>query len=473
MKNITRFRISPHSLNSFVGLRALRAFVVTSFFGAIFATPALAADPALKQGNRVTLDGRYASLVALDTLPYDANNKLLPHYQFDKYGDAELEKLRRDNHLDDVVAPGSNEFEKQLLLMEWVHQQIEYGDPDTHGKVRDPLELLNLSRKGTVLYCECFASLYISSSASLGWVARPIDIPTHSFTEIWSNQYHKWIMMDPNGNFYAELRGVPLSAYELRKEWFEKGGKGDLLFKRGRERYECHGRSSFSMYTLLYYMYKREWLGTRPEAGGMCVKDQYSGSRSARYPTIENPAVEAYPTINQAALTLQPDGRDLRVSVKTFTPNFKTFRTRQDNGPWTDASDDGGGIHWALHSGLNLLNVASVNLFGIAGPMSTAEVYVTDKPSNELFIPADAFSAEGGGTARIRSYLDFVDPAYVLHWDTPGHTLQYTFDSPADAGLRSHPLLRLPLPPRPRTLHQRPGRAGPRALHRRPHPSLG
>jgi len=57
----------------------------------------------------------------------------------------------------------------------------------------------------------------------------------HTSTEIWSNQYRKWIMLDPTANLYVEKDGVPLDAYEIRTEWFYREGK-DLVFSIGKER---------------------------------------------------------------------------------------------------------------------------------------------------------------------------------------------------------------------------------------------
>ena len=73
----------------------------------------------------------------------------------------------------------------------------------------------------------------------MGWVdramalRRPDDIgqgsTEHTSTEIWSNQYRKWVMFDPTFAMYIEKDGVPLSAYEFRQEWFYHDGQ-DLTF---------------------------------------------------------------------------------------------------------------------------------------------------------------------------------------------------------------------------------------------------
>jgi hypothetical protein len=85
----------------------------------------------------------------------------------------------------------------------------------------------------------------------------------------------------------------------------------------------------------------------------------------------KDPAVDPYFPINQAAVTLTPDGDALRVSLKTMTPNFKTFERRIDGGEWTPTTD---AFLWRLQAGPNKLEVRSVNAFDVPGASSLIEV---------------------------------------------------------------------------------------------------
>jgi hypothetical protein len=146
-------------MNRNEAMRAAKRAGMTPLWIGLFllAAPALAAGSApapsaagegggLRSGDTIDLGGRSASVLWLDTLPY-VNNKVTQRFVFDRFGDPALEELRLKNRLDDVVATGRNEFEKQLLLMEWVNAQIEYGDPQAagKGKVREPREILRLA----------------------------------------------------------------------------------------------------------------------------------------------------------------------------------------------------------------------------------------------------------------------------------------------------------------------------------------
>jgi hypothetical protein len=84
-----------------------------------------------------------------------------------------------------------------------------------------------------------------------------------------------------------------------------------------------------------------------------------------------DPAHDPYFPINQAALTLVPEGATIQVGVKTMTPNFKTFLARVDGAEWKPVADH---FTWTPHAGANRLEVKSVNQFGVDGPVSTAEI---------------------------------------------------------------------------------------------------
>src|SRR5947209_10420682 len=90
----------------------------------------------------------------------------------------------------------------------------------------------------------------VSAAASLGWVDRPLALrrpdnrwhgsTEHTSTEIWSNQYRKWVLFDPTFAMYVLKDGsdVPLSAFEFRQEWFDRDGQNvTFVLDKDRKRY--------------------------------------------------------------------------------------------------------------------------------------------------------------------------------------------------------------------------------------------
>jgi hypothetical protein len=155
------------------------------------------------------------------------------------------------------------------------------------------------------------------------------------------------------------------------------------------------------------------------------IRDELSKGSSERGSVIKNPAVDPYFPINQAALVLAPQGAALAVKIQTLTPNFKTFSVRIDGGPWADSAAS---LTWTLHDGPNRLEAKSVNLFGLEGPLSTAElnaVPAAEAARAAIIMPAVSFSAQGGGSVRLREPEGDVPPGYVHLWFAKGHWLEW------------------------------------------------
>lgn len=112
-------------------------------------------------------------------------------------------------------------------------------------------------------------------------------------------------------------------------------------------------------------------LDARPDYGGMFItKDALcDGTQWHKRQNPADPAHDPYFPIDQAALTLVADGSSIQVSIKTLTPNFKTFLARIDHQDWKPAPDH---FTWLPHPGRSRLEVKAVNQFGVEGPVSAA-----------------------------------------------------------------------------------------------------
>jgi hypothetical protein len=285
--------------------------------------------------------------------------------------------------------------------MDWTHRQFKkFGKPSADAK--GALEILQCIKDGHTFFCAHYAKVLVSSAASLGWVDRELALrrhqgsakdgsSEHSTTEIWSNQYRKWVMLDPTSNMYLEKEGVPLNAYEIRQEWFYNDGKG-LVFVIGKERkkyrksdlpiflgtYAGFGDLKVSpdelyKYGFTAYIPNTDLMDAREDYGKMfIVKDQVcEGTKWHERTVPANPAVEPYFPIGQAALSLRVADEKIQVSLKTLTPNFREFQVRRNGGEWKQANEM---FVWAPRPGANRLEVRTLNKFGVTGPISTVEL---------------------------------------------------------------------------------------------------
>ena len=353
-----------------------------------------------KPGETFRLGNCTVKVKRMDVVPLVENVYSAVHL-FDSFENPKLRRLREQEGLDDIVAPGEDEFDRQVLLMDWVFKRFKkFGRPTS--KASGALEILKAVDEGNTFFCAHYGKVLVSAAASLGWVDRMLAMKRpagmgegateHTITEIWSNQHRKWVMLDPTFAMYVEKDGVPLNAYEIRQEWFYADGEG-LVFVIGADRkrhtkkdlpifrghFPGYGNlrvtaSTIHKYAFIGYVPNTNLMDSGPDWGKMFItKDAIcDGTKWHIRKNPENPAKDPYFPMNQAALTLSPaGGMKIDVRIRTLTPNFKTFMVRFDGKEWRDC---GPALTWVLHGGANSLEAKSVNRFGVEGPVSVAEL---------------------------------------------------------------------------------------------------
>src|SRR5258706_6755734 len=129
------------------------------------------------EGESVELSSGKATLKKLDSLPF-VEGEYTKRFKFDSFSNPKLKELRDKYKPDEVVTSGKNEFEKQVLLMDWAHRQFKsFGHPSTN--VQGALGILNAINQGHTFFCSQYAQLFVSAAASLGWVDRPLALRRH------------------------------------------------------------------------------------------------------------------------------------------------------------------------------------------------------------------------------------------------------------------------------------------------------
>jgi hypothetical protein len=367
----------------------------------IVTTMTLAGSVPLDTGATFDLGRRHATLEKLDSLPY-VESEYTKRFKYDVYGNPKLVELRRRYELDDVIASGKDEFDRQVLLMDWTHHRFKrFGRPEPKPQ-GGALEVLEGIEKDKAYFCQQYAQVLLSAAASFGWIDRMLAIrrhqdspkdeggSEHSITEIWSNQYRKWVMLDPTANMYLEKDGVPLDAYQIRQEWFYRDGK-DLTFVIGKERKRYHkadlpisidrvgtkqlmvAEHELDKYGFIGYVPNTNLMDEYGDYGGMyLVKDKLcEGTKWHTRVVPPDPARDLYFPLGQASVELAAEGGKLRVALRTMTPNFDKYLVRVDGGRWRPSADH---FVWNAHAGSNRLEVKAVNRFGVDGPVSTADV---------------------------------------------------------------------------------------------------
>jgi len=326
------------------------------------------------EGQTVNLGGRTATFTKVDLLPFvDSKHSRL--FTFENYDHPDLQAFCEKYRLKEVIAPGKDEFEKQLRLMAWVWSQWRFGQGRELYYLDDPFWILAEARKEHKFQCMHSFSVLHTAANSLGWVSRPMTAPSHSYNEIWSNQHRKWVQFDATGNWAPTKDGVPQSTHETRVSWLSEKEKSGVQ----RSHWEEGGiktvpSKSFVGLRNIGFLTTCNVLGNARydfdyQRRFFSIKDDFAkGDYHPNDLLTTNPAVDPYFPINQAALALVPEGESIKVTLGTMTPNFKEFRIRLDGGEWKATEP---AFVWKIHDGENRLEAVSVNKFGVEGPVST------------------------------------------------------------------------------------------------------
>lgn len=321
-------------------------------------------------------------------------------------------QVREEYQLDDVVSGCPTEFEAQCALKRWVRSRWNHGWSLSFDKVKDALDILHEADRGEQFNCGFYNRVFVECARSLGWVARPIGIAVgdsgfprghnvgnvgHSVPEIWSNQYRKWILLDPDLNCHYERAGVPLSALEIHDAWLSHEAEALTVVQEQPEFVAPHGSNvdlvkqmmpnmdhfdaeeaahlcrRFARHGAIDY-YARLSIGKWTWLDRRCLPTFISHFAPGGTGILTSNPDDLYWTVNVVRLGARAswgDGAKLTVTLEHCMPWFDHYEVRIDGAEWQTQPET---VDWALREGENVLEVRPVNVCGRAGITSRLEV---------------------------------------------------------------------------------------------------
>ncbi len=323
----------------------------------------------------------------------------------------EIESLTREFGFDEYVSEGVTEFEQMSLLKDWVYGAVPYGLNYRDSEQRDAFRILRRARRGHVFLCTNQSAVFIGCAVSLGWTARNVYLrkPTgeeHAGNDIWSNQYRKWVYIDPTWNLHIERHGIPLGIQEIRREWIKNRGRDIVYVVGAGARARCYAsrelpivRKDSAIWRLLPI--GRGWLNYTFQVAVVGRNDYFACSKDGRaslwdtvyivrdrfnrkdrrWPFLRSgkvvPQKKLFHDLNRVDVSV-PLKRSYRkgplaIELDAFgpdnhTPNFKEYQVRVNGGAWVPVSDTS--FSWELEPGPNILQARIINYFGVVGPVT-------------------------------------------------------------------------------------------------------
>lgn len=319
--------------------------------------------------------------------------------RFESFDAPALAELRDQENLDAVVAGATDEFDKMLLLKEWVSAQWPAGNPNPYPPW-NALKILSMIRSGeTGGFCAQYAQVLMQSLASFGMSARYIEIGStsnpyaHYVLEAWSNQYNKWVMLDADYNLYFERAGIPLSALDIH-DALVHSQLADVVAVRGTFR-EGHSKmESWPLHTAELYYYVRYHL----KGNHLSVPDENSFNRtvdaaewndSETVPWDQSVVESIYPkgrltnlvttdrslaesALNQVVVSVQTrTDHEVILNLTNNEQSFAKYQIRVTNksrtaGEWRD--HNASVLTWRPFIFASVLEVRAVNSRDVPGP---------------------------------------------------------------------------------------------------------
>ena len=325
------------------------------------------------------------------------------------YGDPKAPRtaqLREAYRLDAVVSGFDTEFQAQCALKRWVRTRWNHGWSLSYNKVTDALDILREADRGEQFNCGFYNRVFVECARALGWVARPVSIGVqdnafprghnvgnvgHSVPEIWSNQYRKWIILDPDLNVHYQRDGMPLSALELHDAWLSHDTEAVAMIQE---------TPAFTLPTGEHIELARKLVPNLDSfdasaAAHLCrrvarnrVLDYYARLRIGKWTWLDRRCLpgfvyhfapggtgvlssnpdDMYWTVNQVRMAVQAswaEGPKLALKLEHCMPWFDRFEVRIDGGSWQPQAAS---FNWPMHEGENALEVRPVKrMFTVSG----------------------------------------------------------------------------------------------------------
>jgi len=308
-----------------------------------------------------------------------------------------LNILRTKYKLDEVVADGKSELDKLIELRAFTRHQWDNGW--SAGELMwctplDALLLFDMAKRGmSAGFCGHYAAAFVQCAQTQGFTGRLICGRAHAYSEVWSNDYRKWMLMDVGPatddekelTYHYEVDRVPVSSLEMHQRLLKNDWKGVVVRANRTENVWEPEKEPEAMkrYAFVATYFRNNQLDS-PLPGDVDVNGWPSatywllwrdGPRQLdypEYPYTTDREGDLYWTLNQTAIypSYGKMAGTLHLEFDTVTPNFTRYEVRLDNGEWAKCDET---YDWTLRAGANKLDVRTVNAFGKPGIVSTIE----------------------------------------------------------------------------------------------------
>lgn len=304
--------------------------------------------------------------------------------------ESKLRQLRDNENFKDIAYKG--QLDLFLKLCDWTHRQWQVSVPDPYPP-SNAIDILADIRSGkTGGFCGQYAYVLADALKAMGFFAvRYVELwsaggESHFLVEVWSDQFAKWMVLDPMENLFYEFQdsGQPANALEIR----------DALLRSGKIHARSAGMPRIDLGDKKMYRYANFAVSTRSDlmrlAKPLTIQDRFDmfvffkdGATDPTafngripYTHITSRVADIYFDCNHVRVEHRIDKKQKRIAFAFFTDasmfNFDSFAVSSDNGKTWQRS--GADFFVPIPAGIKSFWVAAVNMSGRFGRPTKVEI---------------------------------------------------------------------------------------------------
>jgi len=152
------------------------------------------------------------------------------HFIPEHWQEKGLKQLRDQENFKDIQS--KDQLDLFLKLCDWTHNQWQHSNPEPYPLCNAIAILADIRSGKTGGFCGQYSYVLADVLKAMGFFAvRYVELSSyqgdgHFVVEVWSEQFNKWMVLDPDQNLYYEFKDtqIPANAYEIRNSFLNNDG---------------------------------------------------------------------------------------------------------------------------------------------------------------------------------------------------------------------------------------------------------
>jgi len=265
----------------------------------------------------------------------------------------------------------TKEFDFFKECLAWVNKCFVH-DAVNKPSNSNPIAILKESDNEKGFTCQEYSILQASVLQAYGYPARVVAILQNNYnygtgkghwvTEVWSDDFNKWILLDPQNNCYWMKGKEVLNAVEIRGYVIKGEIHGIVPYVNGRKKVSLKSWLEYFKVVWIYnnQNYFTDWdpLGETEETSKrphLLFQDKPRG-----YFKHHRGVDYLYPRMNKINYKLKYHNNKLSFVLSNSCPFFKKYEISRNNGPWSECKSE---FVRHLTKGNNVFNFRVRNIF--------------------------------------------------------------------------------------------------------------